>query len=137
MAEILVKAIDSVHSDSAKDTRGSFKRGMPVVVMDDGHTWGSQEGLPKFVVLKFPLITKSRIEKYISNYESGTEKIRPRLWQIRWADLPAAARNKLANSGELIIKATASYNGPSDYTWAQVKGYFRNLLTNTDETADI
>jgi len=59
-----------------------------------------------------------------------------RLWQIRWASLPLVARNKLASLGELVIKV-GLYGGTYDYTWAQVKGYFRNQQTNLDETEDL
>jgi hypothetical protein len=59
-----------------------------------------------------------------------------RLWKIRFADLPLAARNKLASSGELVIKV-GTYAGTYDYTWTQVKGYFRNLKTGLDETVDL
>lgn len=59
-----------------------------------------------------------------------------RLWKIRFADLPLAARNKLATQGALTIRVGA-YAGAYDYTWAQVKGYFRNQQTNLDETEDL
>ena len=54
MAQILVMAIDKTHADPTKDRRGCYKRGMPVVVMPDTHTWGLDERPPKFVVLKLP-----------------------------------------------------------------------------------
>lgn len=142
MAEILVRATSSaVLSDPAKDQRGCYKRGMPVVVMPDGHQWGALERLPTFVVIKLPMISVARVQKYIAeqrelvNGEMATT--RRRLWRIRWADLPAAARTKLQNSGELIIKATADYTGSFDYTWTQVKQYWQNQQTGLDETADV
>jgi hypothetical protein len=58
---------------------------------------------------------------------------RRRNWIIRWADLPAAARTKLTNTGVLTIKA-GTYSGTADYTWAQVRNYFRNQETGLDET---
>ena len=59
-----------------------------------------------------------------------------RLWKIRFADLPLATRNKLATKGELTIK-TGTYAGIYDYTWAQFKGYIRNLKTGLDETEEL
>lgn len=139
--EILVKARDWTVPDAEEDRRGSWKRGMVVTVKPDGHSWGTEEGLPRFVVIKIPLISVSRVEKYLAHQietVNGEERVyRRRLWQIRWADLPLAARNKLNNNGQLVIKATAAYTGASDYTWAQVKPYFRNLETDTDETEDL
>jgi len=137
MAEILIKAVDATHSNTDKDRRGCYKRGYPVVVMPDGHPWGFEEKLPKFVVIKVPLISVDKVQKYIEQWLDGSGGLlQRRRWQIRWADLPAAVRNKLASNGEIIIKAGA-YSGTFDYTWSQVKGYFRNLETRLDETADL
>lgn len=137
MAEILVKAISVAHSDPTKDQRGCYKRGMPVVVMEDGHPWGAEEQLPKFVVLKIPLISVDKVRKYIDQQIEGGIVTRRRLWCVQWASLPAAAQNILATTGQLTIKATSAYTGPFDYTWTQVKGFFLNQLTNTTETADL
>lgn len=138
MAEILIKAISAAHADPMKDQRGCYKRGMPVVVMPDGHPWGLEEGLPKFVLLKIPLIPVPVVEKYIAQAVDGNgDVIQRRTWQIRWDDLPAAARNKLQNTGQLVVKATASYTGSFDYTWAQIKDYFRNTQTLLTENAEL
>ena len=141
MAEMLVKAIDATHPDPDKDRRGCYKRGMPVVVMDDGHEWGKEERLPKFVIIKIPLTSKDKIMKYIDpepglDVEGNIIIDRRRMWKIRLADLPLLARNKLQLSGELTIKATSSYTETYDYTWTQIKPYFRNLLTGLDEVND-
>jgi len=53
MAEVLVCAYDRPVSDSG----GRWYRGMPVVVMPDGHRWGKKERPPRFVVMKFPQLT--------------------------------------------------------------------------------
>src|SRR3972149_1739952 len=142
MAEILVKAVDTMNIDPNKDRRGCYKRGMPVVVMDDGHEWGLEERLPKFVVIKFPMIPKDKVMKYIDP-EPGLDTdgniiiYRRRMWQIRWADLPLAVKTKIQSTGELTIKATTSYTGNYDYTWTQIKTYFRNLLTGLDEVNEL
>jgi len=142
MAEILVKAIDATHNDPDKDRRGCYKRGMPVVVMNDGHEWGLEERLPKFVIIKFPMIPKDKVMKYIDpepglDTDGNITIDRRRMWQIRWTDLPLAAKNKIQSAGELTIKATPSYTGNYDYTWIQIKTYFRNLLTGLDEVNDL
>lgn len=135
--ELLVKAVDHTHSDPTEDARGSYKRGMIVVCMPDGHVWGNEERLPRFVVIKVPGISCGQVQKYASAWLDGNgDTVRRRLWQIRWADLPLAARQKLATTGELVIKA-GTYNGAFDYTWTQVKAFFHNLQTDTDETADL
>jgi len=130
-----------------KDLRGCFKRGMIVGVMPDEHVWGGMEGLPIFVVIKIPLVSVDKTRKYIETWTERTgtdaegnpiiETRRRRLWQLRWADLPAVVRNKLATQGSLTIRASAVYTGPYDFTWAQVRAYIRNLMTGLDETADL
>ncbi len=142
MAELLVKAISATHAVPIKDQRGCYKRGMPVVVMPDGHLWGNEERLPKFVVIKIPLIGVWAVQKYTAPWmdltiPSQPETVQRRKWRIRWADLPAAAQTILATTGMLTIKATADYTGPFDYTWDQVKTYFRNEEAGLDETASL
>lgn len=138
MAEILVKAVSASHVDSEKDRRGCYKRGMPVVVMPDGHLWGLEERMPKFAVLKFPLISVTRVQKYIAEQLDGLgNPFRRRLWRVRWDDLPTQDRNKLVSTGQLIVKATDVYTGPFDRTWTQVKGFFLNQETNSNETSDL
>lgn len=141
MAEILIKAVDATHSDLDKDRRGCYKRGMPVVVMPDSHEWGLEERLPKFIVIKIPTITVDKVQKYIepecvdqADPESGN--YRRRLWHISWSDLPQAVKNKILAQGGLTVKA-GTYDGAYDYTWAQVKGYFKKITSNEAETADI
>jgi hypothetical protein len=143
MAEILVKAIDATHADATKDRRGCYKRGMAVVVMPDGHGWGAEERLPKFVVIKIPGVSVATVLKYIQPHTEETPNAdgfympyRRRLWQIQWGDLPAAARKKLASNGELTIKV-GDYAGTYDYTWKQIRAYFKNLKTKLAETGDL
>jgi hypothetical protein len=153
MAEILVKAHDSTHIDPMKDSRACFKRGHPVVVMPDGHQWGTEERLPKFVVLKVPGVPVDRMKKYVSEWtapqtgdvspelagvpDSRAVTLRRRRWRLRWADLPLLARTKLQTVGELTIKASSDYLGPFDYTWDQAKTFFRNDESGLDETMDV
>lgn len=143
MAEILVMAINKTHSDPTKDRRGCYKQGMPVTVFADGHSWGREETLPTFVKIKIPGVSIETVKKYIEpqvedapNADGIYLPYRRRLWQIQWSDLPAAARKKLKNNGELVIKV-GSYSGTYDYTWAQIKTYFKNLKTRLAETGDL
>lgn len=143
MAQILVKAVDATNPDPENDRRGCYKRGMPVVVMPDSHTWGRKEGLPKFVIIKIPGVPVDTVRKHIEPQledtpdEKGSYPIyRRRLWKFRFDDMPTAALKKLRDNGELTIKA-GDYNGDYDYTWNQVKTYIRNIKTNEDETANL
>jgi hypothetical protein len=82
MCEILVKAIDTTHDDPAKDRRGCYKRGYPVVIKEDGHPgWGKEEGPPKFFIMKFPGIAADKMRKYIEQHEE------PRQETLQWNKL--------------------------------------------------
>lgn len=133
MAEILVKAADATHADTTVDQRGCYKRGMPVVVQPDGHPWGAREGLPRFYIIKLPGVSVSKVLKYIIEDSTRDDdgkvvRSRRRVWKFAIASMPAAARNKLVNTGVLTIGATG------DYTWAQVRAYLINQKTGLAET---
>jgi hypothetical protein len=144
VAEALFFAGNNTHADATKDRRGCWKRGYIVDVKPDGHVWGrledpAQNVAPrKFAILKFPGVSVARVQKYLAAQmdDAGGALLEPvmyrrRLWQVQFSELPAAARNKLTNTGVLVI-------GPSgDYTWAQVKGFFMRLDTNARETEDL
>jgi hypothetical protein len=139
MAEILVKAQNLLLNDGMDHER--YQRGYPVVVMEDGHRWGREETLPKFIVIKIPGVPAENLRKYMSEWIDNSDPERPRrvnrrLWKLRWDDLPQRAKNRLAE-GVLVIKAIPSYTGPYDYMWLEIRSYFRNQLTNTNEGSDI
>ena len=151
MAEILLRARAAPAGLTPKQLRLSGKdRGRIIAVKPDGWGWGRKEVWPAFALLKVPGISVAKIEKYAqpqlvedptdADWDPVSKRIqnvyRARRWQIRWNDLPQGVKNKVvANNGVLTIKA-GSYTGPSDYTWPQVKSFFRNLETDRDETVD-
>ena len=138
MAELLVKAVSaSVPTDPDRDVL-CYKRGMPVVVMPDGHPWGARERRPRFVVIKFPGVSVERLQRYIEEWRDGDpdtrRMVRRRVWRLRWDDLPTRARNRLRDDGELIIQAGTRDVPDADYTWDQVKSYLRDELRGVDES---
>lgn len=113
---------------------------MPVQATDDG-IYDTCNEKDKFYVIKVPGIPAERVQKYFQpHYGAGAEIEAPviarRRWVLRGADLPAAARQKFQQQGFVTIKAGA-YNGPYDYTWPQVRGFFRDNLLNVDETGEL
>ena len=71
MCEILIKCIDHTHPDNEKDRRGAYKRGDIVLVMEDGHTWGSEENPvtgTKFYILKIPGLEKLTLVDYTKSW---------------------------------------------------------------------
>lgn len=134
----MIKATDAVNADTDIDRRGCYKIGMPVVVVPDGHRWGTKECPPNFYLIKVPGVAVDKVEQFVApEYEPLPDQdgnpivYRRRKWQIRVADLPQAAMDKFIANGELIIKA-GTYDGSYDYTWTQVKNYFRNLEIGLD-----
>lgn len=139
MAEILIKARDATHADPEKDRRGCYKRGMPVVVMPDGHVWGAAEVPPAFVVLRLPGISEERVRQFLAPdevddpaSEVGSRLIyRRRMWRVLVENLPAAARTRWLAQGSLTI-------GPDgDYTWSQFRAFLRNLRDGSFAPADL
>lgn len=143
MAEILVKAVDAEHSDPQKDARGCYKRGMPVVVMPDGHRWGKKEGLPKFVIIKMPGVPVETVQKYIEpqtedvislpNESGAFQVVRRRRWQFRLDAMPAIVRGRVAAAGALTI-SSRHHRGAADVTWSETRQFLRDLKTGETET---
>jgi hypothetical protein len=108
MCEILVKAIDHVHPDPDKDRRGAYKQGMPVVVMDDGHVWGAEEGLPKFWIIKLPGVPKEDFEPYVQPEMVGEDIYRRREYDFM---LAGPIINQLNRDGEITLNVSGWEQG--------------------------
>lgn len=143
--ELLVKAREVAHSNPVKDRVGRMKIGMIVDIREDGFRWGRRETLPRFALIKLPGVDVAKAVKYLApqmdestlDADGNPTLYRPRVWQIQVSSLPLAARNKLSRDGELTIKASVTYAGSYDYTWTQVREFFRNLKTNTTESGNL
>jgi len=114
MAELLIKAVDFIHPDPAKDAF-AWKRGDVVLAVDDGHTWGSKESLPpdqggKFVIIKVPQPIQALEAMGIFDAPRdgpiadplATETGR-RTHKMDLDSLPAADRAELATQGRLTL----------------------------------
>ena len=119
MAEFLIKAVDETHSDPVEDQRGCYKRGDIVVVMPDGHEWGKEEGLPKFVVVKIPDLAVSKARKYTDPVINGVTGLmtRRRLRRVLVDDVPSSIKQQLRSTGEVTV------------TMTQIKNYIQNKVT--------
>ena len=60
MAEFLV---------AARDLPSGYMRGDPIVVKDDDHVWGGEEGLPNFWQIRVKQVPASLVEPYIMPLE--------------------------------------------------------------------
>ena len=148
MAEILVRAKDNIHPDPDIDRESYYKSGHVVVVMPDGHSWGRMERLPEFFVIKIPTISVLSLKKYTDEHQvpsdiintDGTRKPKTyqrRRWKIDMDKIPPPVLKKIFTDGEITIKASPTYSGEYDYTWNQMKRFFRNHETDEEETEDV
>ena len=130
MAEILIRAVDNTSGHIM-----AWKRGMPVVVFENGHPWGAQEVIPpaqggKFVILKITDVTVAQVNNFLQNRwgidlcdeEMSVvtvlpEAIRRRVVNLRVSDLPANVRQQLNN------------NGSFSTTWPNVKSFWSRITT--------
>jgi len=138
MCELLIFAKNNTHLDSEKDRRGCYKRGMPVVVFEDGHTWGREEskqqwiaegnpaadwpGQGRFVLLKLPGVPAAKAQALLDHQtedDAGTPLLNPdgspitfrrRRWQLSVDSTPLAVRNTLDSTGEYTTTVSAIRN---------------------------
>lgn len=138
MCEVLIFAQNNTHADPEEDRRGCWKRGYPVVVKEDGHQWGLEEGLPKFVKVKIPGVPAAKAKAFIEDQltddagvptttttQDGTvvpRAYRRRAWNVAINSIPAAIRNQLLTTGEVTV------------TVAQIRNYLRRIRDNAQFT---
>ena len=116
-----------------------WKRGQIVAIYDDKPSYGSKEVAPAFYLIRLPGVPKELVaSRWLKdNINEDGEIVRRRVFRFRVADMPLAARNLLQKNGQLVIKVAAYWDNQSaftawDYTWAQVRDYFRNDNTGVD-----
>lgn len=108
MAELLIKAVDAVHSDSEKDA-ACYKRGHVVDVRPDGWAWGREERLPRFVVIQIPGMTVAQARRLTGEHRDDTDRrmLGRREHRIVLEELPIAARNALETHGRCVVSRAA------------------------------
>lgn len=139
MAELLIKAVDATHSNPDKD-KACYKQGDVVIVQEDGFTWGNKELKPpaeggKFVVVQITGVTVAQLNTWCQNNwgilaehaELGErdEITRRRSIRIDVDLLPNNVRNILNRDGFYAN------------TWANIRSYFRNKITDTTGSGSI
>lgn len=124
MAELLVKATTYTTGDVEKD-RGVYKIGDPVLAMPDGHSWGAEEGLPKFWIVKVTGATVVQLQPYLDAItqppppESPTQTpimLARRKWKVDTVKIPGAVLTQLNTTGTITV------------TFAQVQSYMTNKV---------
>jgi hypothetical protein len=128
MALFLIYGKNNTHADPAKDARGCYKIGDIVEVLDDSKHDGDlvkNPIAPPFYLVRITGVTKAQVEKYMAPYIDpatvGTERpvtLRRRLHNVEVASIPLAVRQKLQADRYI------------EFTWAQVRNFVRNRMTN-------
>lgn len=94
MAELLIIARDNTNPDPEKDRCGCYKRGMVVVVADDGHVWGREESKAiwiaegrdpaqwsgKFAIVRLPGVPVSKVNDLLAEQmedDTGVPTLQP------------------------------------------------------------
>ena len=119
MCEILVFLGDNTNADPTADRKGCWKRGMPVVVREDGWPWGASEGLPTFAIVKIPGVAAAQAQAFLDAQledDAGVpyfETIpmanparaiyRKRAWKVAIDAVPAAIRNQVLTTGSVTV----------------------------------
>lgn len=132
MAEMLIKV-------RASPSR-AWRRGDIVVIMPDGHEWGTLEFLGSWVasgrhaelfpgdffVVKIPGVTVTRLKVYLADWVDTLDLGPRRLWRLLLDELTQALLNKLRDEGFLTMGV--------DFTRAQLEARVRRK--DTEATAD-
>ena len=129
--EILIRNFDSTNPDPGLDRAGCRKRGICDAVMPEGHSWGTAEGLPKFVIIKCNL-TDAELAAY-----EGMRKV--------WRDVLdyeiTATRPATGQYDVRIFETAAGVSSQNAITGAKatkIEGYLtrwgcENIVVGTNE----
>lgn len=135
MAEFLVKARDPIDLPKDEESRERcYRRGDIVVVMKDGHEWGKEERLPKFVVVKIPGLDVAKAKHLTDPYYTDTGLVdlngeailkltARRKWKVLVDTVPTAISKELTDKGIVEV------------SWDKIKSYVYDKVTT--QTAEI
>lgn len=128
MALFLLLDHSNYHSDPQKQARGCYQLGDIVEVLDDSKHDGDLVAnpiMPPWYLVRITGVTKEQALKYMQPYIDpatvGTENpvtLRRRQYNVEVANIPLAVRQTLLQDRYI------------EFTWAQVRNYVRNRLTN-------
>lgn len=147
MCRIAIRGKPAVSADEQKHWQpGDF-----VTVRDDGFDWGGMDparaqaqpvghynhwsgsGPRPWYFIDIPGVPRDhpRIVSLVQPQVGALGRERRRQWRLRREDMPAGVVQKFQEEGVVVIQV-GSYAGPFDYTWEQVRGYFRDKQSGED-----
>lgn len=82
-----------------------------VVIRPDGWTWGSEEGLPNFVLVKIPDMTVEEAKQYEDSIMDNTDPDRPKMVRFRkWFLKPTWVNTIISQGGVYTISKSVVTN---------------------------
>jgi hypothetical protein len=100
MAEILLRVVDRVNTESAVKDRQCTKAGDVIVIKPDGWPWGTKELInPDWRIVKLVGVDPKSIEDFLAEDRNGDILIRPR---IRGIDMSRTVVQTAIASGQVI-----------------------------------
>lgn len=115
MAEFLIRA-------QASSNPKSSEYGDIIIVKPDGHTWGSGEVLPEYIVVKVPGITYTEVRHLTACLIDNTDDTRPVIVKRRKWHVPTAYMDQVVADGNSVITITVP---------AKKTAFINNMLEKT------
>ena len=120
MAEFLIKAQDAPVPDGA----GKWYAARIVYVGEDGHTWGGEEGPPKFYIIKVPGVSRDDALQYTQEWRHDTA-------------MNIASSNLATDTHSIeITSSMVSATGQNAFTAAKVQTFFERWGATNIVVAD-
>jgi len=157
VCEILFFLRNNTNPDTEKDRRGCYKRGMPVVVHEDGHVWGREEskqqwiaegrdpslwpGQGKFGILKIPGVPAAKAQAFLADQmddDTGSPYYVP--GSIVFADGPYPARYRRRawrlsiDSVPNAVRNAVLTNGEYTTSVSQIRAYLTRIRDGAQYT---
>ena len=101
---------------TAQDIPASgWGKGWPVVVMPDGHVWGSKEGLPNFIQMHITDTEPETVEHFLND------------WKIKYVH---SIVNQNVNGYRLLVEVDPAYISASDVGKSEIKASMQDWVAS-------
>jgi len=127
MAEILVKALEPWNNDNQDAPSERSRLGDIIVVRPDGHVWGNEECLPRFIVVKITNLSyddAKHLEESLM-LDDGLDEhgvMKRKMAKVRKWKVPSSYMTTAINAGNSVVTITLT---------AQQQAFIQNLIEKT------
>ena len=128
MAQFLIKALEPWNNDSPTAPEERSRLGDIIVVRPDGHVWGREECLPRFIVVKITNMSYEDAKhlEEILMLDDGLEEdgvtIKKKLAKVRKWQVPAKYMEDAIKDGNSVVEITLT---------AKQQAFIANLIEKT------